>query len=346
MDKTDRRQRMADVAERAGVSLSTVDRVLNERGSVSDAKRRKVLQAAQALGLKRLLPSAVHGLLRFDLVLVDSTTDHFKRLAAAFARQAQMHRSRLVLQRHTWQERAPQQLPELINHPKVPRQGLIVVAQDTPQVREALRAQVAAGVPVVLLTTSLPELAGTRYVGIDNHVAGRAAGRLMSQWVRGREGRVVLLTNSLLYHAHQQRVQGFLEVMAEQAQHVEVVGPIECFDNDDLNATKMNKLLQQGQLCGLYSTGSGSAGVGRALARQAQRPVWITHEATAAHAAMLREGLLSLVLDQDPEGQAEAAIQQLLYANGDLNAPPQVRPQLRIVIDETLEEPHSMSVLT
>ncbi|MGC9742959.1 LacI family DNA-binding transcriptional regulator [Pseudomonas sp. P1B16] len=107
MDRSDRRQGMADVAERAGVSLSTVDRVLNERGSVSDAKRRKVLQAAQALGLKRLLPSAVHGLLRFDLVMVDSATDHFKRLAAAFGRQAQIHRSRLVLQRHTWQERAP-----------------------------------------------------------------------------------------------------------------------------------------------------------------------------------------------------------------------------------------------
>ncbi|AVD85562.1 LacI family DNA-binding transcriptional regulator [Pseudomonas sp. SWI6] len=59
---------MADVAQLAGVSLSTVDRVLNERGSVSDSKRRKVLQAAQVLGLKRLLPSALHGLLRFALI--------------------------------------------------------------------------------------------------------------------------------------------------------------------------------------------------------------------------------------------------------------------------------------
>ncbi len=68
VDKIDRRQGMADVAQLAGVSLSTVDRVLNERGSVSDSKRRKVLQAAQVLGLKRLLPSALHGLLRFALI--------------------------------------------------------------------------------------------------------------------------------------------------------------------------------------------------------------------------------------------------------------------------------------
>ncbi|NIE73545.1 LacI family transcriptional regulator [Pantoea sp. Ap-967] len=337
MDKTDRRQGMADVAQLAGVSLSTVDRVLNERGSVSDSKRRKVLQAAQALGLKRLLPSALHGLLRFDLLLVDSATDHYRRLAAAFVKQAQMHRSRLVLQRHVWQERDPQQLLDLINKPRVPRQGLIVVAQDTPQVREALSAQVAAGVPVILVTSSLPGLEGAIYAGIDNHVAGRAAGRLMSQWVAPAQGRVLLVTNSLLYRAHQQRVQGFLEVMAERAPQVEVLGPVECFDDNQLNASKISEYLaQDAGVVGLYTTGSGSTGVHQALSRHARRLVWISHEATAQHADMLREGLLSLVLDQDPEGQAEAAIQQLLYANGDLDAPPQVWPQLRMVIDETL----------
>ena len=339
MDKTDRRQGMADVAQLAGVSLSTVDRVLNERGSVSDAKRRKVVKAAQTLGLKRLLPSPVHGLLRFDLVMVDSATDHFRRLAAAFAQQAEMHRSRLILQRHIWQEREPQQLPELISNPVVPRQGLIVVAQDTPQVREALREQIAAGVPVVLLTSSLPGLTEAKYVGIDNHAAGRTAGRLMSQWVQNEKGaRVVLVTNSLLYHAHQQRVEGFLEVMAERAPDVEVLGPLECFDDNDLNAAEISEYLQQrAGIRGLYTTGSGSSGVHRALVQHTQRVVWISHEATLQHAQMLREGRLTLVLDQDPEGQAEAAIQHLRYANGDLDAPPQVRPQLRIVIDEMLE---------
>lgn len=338
MDKIDRRQRMADVARQAGVSLSTVDRVLNERGSVSDSKRRKVLQAAQVLGLKRLLPSPVHGLLRFDLLMVDSTTDHYQRLASAFVQQAQKHRSRLVVQRHVWQERDPQQLLDLISKPKIPRQGMVVVAQDTPQVRAALEAQIAAGVPVVLLTSSLSGLTGATYVGIDNLKAGRAAGRLMSQWGKPEQGPVVLITNSLLYHAHQQRVQGFLEVMAERAPHIQVVGPLECFDDNDLNAAKLTEFLIQGiPVAGVYTTGSGSTGVHRALSRFTTQPVWISHEATTQHAEMLAEGALSLVLDQDPEGQAEAAIQQLLYANGDLDTPPVVHPQLRIVIDETVD---------
>ncbi|QXI30893.1 LacI family DNA-binding transcriptional regulator [Pseudomonas vanderleydeniana] len=329
---------MADVAQLAGVSLSTVDRVLNERGSVSDRKRRKVLEAARELGLRRVLPSPVHGLLRFDLLMVDSPTDHFQRLTEAFSRQADLLRSRLVLQRQLWAEAHPEQLLELIRNPRTPRQGLIVVGQDTPTIREALAAQLALGVPVILLTSSLSDLPGATYVGIDNQRAGRSAGRLLSQWLRGEAGRVLLITNSLLYHAHQQRVGGFLDVLRERAPQLEVIGPVECQDDNVRTAAVLRAALQEGSLLGLYTTGSGSTGVCQALLEQSVRPVWIGHEATEQHHRLLRDGLLSLVIDQDPAGQAEAAVQHLLYANGDLDTPPQVQAQLRLVIDETLPE--------
>ncbi|EIK96167.1 LacI family transcriptional regulator [Pseudomonas sp. M47T1] len=337
MDSINQKTRLNHVAELAGVSLSTVDRVLNERGSVSDGKRRKVLNAARALGIKRLLPSPVHGLLRFDLLMVDSTTDHYRRVAAAFARQANLLRSRLVLQRQTWHEGNPGQLVDFINHPTTMRQGLIVVAHDQPAVRAALQAQVDQDVPVVLLTSGLSQLRGATYIGIDNRVAGRSAGRLLSQWALPTQGRVLLITNSLLYHAHQERVAGFLQVLRERAPSLEVIGPIACHDDDKQTAQALRNAVAGGQpLAAVYNTGSGSGGIRTALLEQAQRPVWITHEASQQHAEFLREGLLSLVIDQDPEGQAEAAIQHLLYANGDLEAPIQAAPQLRIVIDETL----------
>lgn len=38
-----------DVAERAGVSVTTVSRVLNNRGYISEATRRKVYQAMEEL---------------------------------------------------------------------------------------------------------------------------------------------------------------------------------------------------------------------------------------------------------------------------------------------------------
>lgn len=337
LNSENRKKGLVEVAERAGVSLSTVDRVLNERGSVSDLKRRKVLDAAKALGLRRLLPSPVHGLLRFDLCMVDSPTDHFRRLATAFTHQARLLKSRLVVHQHIWNERKPEQLVDLINHPRTPRQGLIVVAHDTQAVRMALQAQISQGVPVILVTTNLSGLEGATYIGIDNRVAGRSAGRLLSQWLQPSAGRVLLLTNSLLYHAHQQRVAGFLEVLAGRNPGLVVSGPVECHDDDKQTARAVHAAMADGGgLAAVYNTGSGSLGIRRALLERGINPVWISHEANQQHAELLREGLLSLVLDQDPEGQANAAIQHLLYANGDLDAPGQTAPQLRIVIDETL----------
>ncbi|WAH56483.1 LacI family DNA-binding transcriptional regulator [Pseudomonas silvicola] len=337
MDSINRKKRLVHVAELAGVSLSTVDRVLNERGSVSDAKRRKVLNAARALDLRRVLPSPVHGLLRFDLLMVDSTTDHYRRVAKGFAQQANLYRSRMVLQRHIWREGNPGELVDLINNPTTARQGLIVVAQDQPAVRAALKAQIDQGVPVVLLTSSLSELSGATYIGIDNRMAGRSAGRLLSQWAIPTRGRVLLITNSLLYHAHQERVEGFLQVLRERAPGLQVIGPVGCHDDDHKTAQAVHDAVADGHpLAAVYNTGSGSAGIRQALLAQNLRPVWLTHEASEQHAQFLREGLLSLVIDQDPEGQAEAAIQHLLVANGDLEAPARATPQLRIVIEETL----------
>jgi LacI family transcriptional regulator len=325
------------VADLAGVSLSTVDRVLNERGSVSDLKRRKVLNAAKALGLRRLLPSPVHGLLRFDLLMVGSSTDHYRRLASSFARQAQLLRSRLVLQSQTWDEANPEQLLDFIAKPRTTRQGIIVVAHDTPAIHAALQAQIARDVPVVLLTSGLSGLEGATYIGIDNRVAGRSAGRLLSQWALPAGGQVLLLTNSLLYHAHQQRIGGFLDVLRERSPGLVISAPVECHDDDARTAQAIHDVLARGEtLTAVYNTGAGSTGIRDALVHHGVRPVWITHEASQEHAALLREGVLSLVLDQDPEGQALAAIQHLLFVNGDLDAPALVNPQLRIVIDENL----------
>lgn len=332
-----RRNGLLKVADLAGVSLSTVDRVLNERGSVSDLKRRKVINAARSLGLKRLLPSPVHGLLRFDLLLVESDTDHYRRLATAFATQAQLLRSRLVLQRQTWCASTPEQLVEFINTPRSPRQGLIVVAYDAPAIRMALEAQIALGVPVVLLTSSLSGIEGATYIGIDNRAAGRCAGRLLSQWAGRIDERVLLVTNSLLFHAHQERVKGFLDVLAERSSTLVVGDIVECHDEDVRTFEAVVDVVSKGiSLGAIYNTGAGSEGIQRALKEWGIKPVWITHEASAQHARLLRDGLLSLVIDQDPEGQAEAAIQHLLVANGDLEAATSTGPQLRIVIDESL----------
>ena len=57
MARKPRNDRLEDIASHAGVGMATVDRVLNERGGVSQKTVAKVLVSAKALGARRILPS-------------------------------------------------------------------------------------------------------------------------------------------------------------------------------------------------------------------------------------------------------------------------------------------------
>lgn len=336
MGSTLKRHGLLKVAELTGVSMSTVDRVLNDRGGVSDSKRRKVLAMARALGIRPGLPAPFKGPMIVDVLLADSSTDHFKRLDAAFEHQAQRLRSHLTLRRQLWPQSAPEQLLDLLRKPRSRRHGMIVIAPDTPAVHQALNAIVQGGTPTVLLTSNLSEVQGAVYVGIDNHAAGRSAGRLMSQWAGQRPGAVLLTVNSLAYSAHEERARGFIDAMAQHAPASRIIGPVECFDDDALAEAAVVHALAGAPLAGVYDTGSGSLGIHTALTRKQTRPVWIGHEATAQHAALLRQGVMSLVLDQDPEGQVQASIDYLLHQHGIIDAPPRLPLAMRIIIDENL----------
>lgn len=336
MNDTLSKKNLDDVAKLAGVSLSTVGRVLNERGSVSAHNRKAVINAAKTLGLKRHLPSAIHGLLRIDLLMVESDTDHFRKLTASFKQQAELHRSRVVIQRMSWNDAKPEELLTLIRNPITPRQALIVVAHDTPLVQSALQEQIAKGVSVVLLTSGVAELPDAIFVGIDNFQAGRCAGRLLSNWLGHRNGDVLLMTNSLLFRAHQERVRGFLSVL-NQRSTVVVTPPRECLDLDVHTSDFVRASHATGsRIVGIYNTGGGSTGISQALRKLEIRPAWVAHEQTTEHSNLLREGLLSVLIDQDPIGQAEAAIQYILNVAGDVDTIVSTTRQLRIVLEEML----------
>jgi LacI family transcriptional regulator len=78
--------------------------------------------------------------------------------------------------------------------------GVILKAQDEPEVAEVIDRLVDSGVPVVTYATDVPASARCAYVGIDNHGAGVTAAYLMGQWL-GSSPSDVLIT--LGTHRHQ-----------------------------------------------------------------------------------------------------------------------------------------------
>ncbi len=202
---------LSDVAERAGVGAATVDRVINERGNVSDATRRIVLEAARELGLRRILPDSYRRHVRIEVVmarlelpLIARMHEEFRRLARGLLGSVTIHRSIL-------KEETPERLSfALLN---TTCDAVVVYAPDHPLINEAIVALKKRGVHVVTLISDLPKSCRLAYAGMDHYQAGRTAGYLMQSVVR-MSGPLVILCNHLGFESHARRVEGFTDFLA------------------------------------------------------------------------------------------------------------------------------------
>lgn len=310
--------RFTEIAELAGVSVATVDRVLNERDTASVKTREKVVQAARQLGIPRVLPDTQHGLVHIDIVLPDNPSPFFRRLNQAMQRGVAMLDKRLVVHRVTTPEEDEAALVRAIGPRRYRRQALIVSAPDTPAVRAALQAARDRGEHVTMVVTRVDEVPQADYVGIDNPAAGRTAGYLLGRLCR-REGRVLILSSRRDYRGHIERSGGCRELLAAQFPQLRCdVDVTETHDDPDRCYLALKNALQgRRDVVGLYNTGAGSPGIHAALQRFAQDKVcWVTHEISDDHRQYLREGMLDVVIDQDPDTQAIRALQHTLAALG------------------------------
>lgn len=310
--------RFAEIAALAGVSIATVDRVLNERDTSSVRSREKVVQAARQLGIPRVLPDTRHGLIHMDIVLPDNPSPFFRRLNLAMQRGVAMLDKRLVVHRVTTPEQDDAALVRAIGPRRYQRQALIVAAPDTVAVRQALQAARARGEHVAMVVTRVREVPQADYAGIDNHAAGRTAGYLLGRLCQ-RKGRVLILSSRRDYLGHIERSSGCREVLGEQFPGLLCdEDATETHDDPDKCYWVVRKALHGvGGLVGLYNTGAGSPGIQAALQRFAREKVcWVTHEISDDHRQYLQQGVLDVVIDQDPDTQAIRSLQHVLAALG------------------------------
>ena len=311
--------RFLEIAQAAGVSPSTVDRVLNERGSVSAAARGKVVAAAKQLGVPRLLPQTQHGLIHLDVLLPANKTPFFLRLNIALQRSIEMLDRRIVVHRSFLPEHKNDVIANAILHPPYKRQGLILAAPDTEPIREALRTITARGEPAVAVVTNIQDVPALNYAGIDNYRAGRTAGFFIGHLAKN-PGRVIILSSRTDYQGHTDRTMGCREVLKSFAPKLVCdLLNIETYDDPDRCYLAVASALRSGEsIAGIYNSGAGSPGVEAALRKcsSAGKVCWVTHEMSDDHRQYMQQGTLDLVIDQDPDNQIITALQHLLFACG------------------------------
>jgi|SRR5665213_1365056 len=326
-----------DVAQKAGVSVATIDRVLNHRPGVKVRTVEKVESAIRELNYQpdRIAARLARGReYRFWFVLPNTAGEFMNRISdevEAAAKRMSGERVSIMVKRVDVFDGTL--LANVLDGLEDGIDGVAVVALDHPAVRESINTLVAKGVSVVTLVSDVPGSKRTHYAGVDNSSAGRTAAGLMGRFLNGRKGKVGLFAGSLALRDHIERQFGFEQVMAHEFPDLTVLPVRESRDDTERSEELAKQLLKEHpDLLGIYNVGGGTAGITSALEADGdpKHTIFIAHEVTEGSRRALIRGSIDVIINQDPGHEVRSAV-RVLIARAD-NAPV-IEAQERIRID-------------
>jgi LacI family transcriptional regulator len=331
------------IASHAGVSLATVDRVLNARPGVSARTRARVEAAIAALGFVRDVAAANLAKGRiypFTFILPANDNSFMRALRQQVleaAGRAGVERTHIEIVDVPAFDAA--KLAEALDQAAATKPaGVALVAVDAPEVVDAVARLRKEGVPVVTLVSDLAGSERDHFAGIDNVAAGRTAASLLGRFLRGCHGTIAILAGSMRVRDHLERFEGFRTVMAAEFPCLTLLPVLEGRDDPvRVEALLREQFSQSADMIGLYSLGAGNRGLVRALQslEAGKRPAVIAHELTETTRAALEAGLMDAVLNQDAGHEVRSAI-RVLKAKAD--GAPVVAAQERIRLDIFLKD--------
>ena len=334
-----------DIAREAGVSLATVDRVLNGRPGVREKTVEKVNGAVERLGYVRDINAANlarQRLYRFVFLLPQGRSQFLSSLEGAVRDAASSligHRCEADVIRTDFSETSISEvlMPRLTD---IKVDGVAVMGDETQAVRNMIASLKANGVAVVALVTDQSGSERDHFVGIDNVAAGKTAGVLMGRYLGGRAGRVAVIVNTRQSRDMVERRMGFDQIIGDHFPTVEVLPSVEGNDDHELVARVLEDSLDiHGPLTGVYCAGAGTRGVTRVIRDRAlaDKVVVVAHELTPHCREALEDGTIDVIINQNVGHIARSAV-RILRAECDdvaINAN-QEKIRIEIAIKENL----------
>ncbi|GGB53435.1 transcriptional regulator [Roseibium aquae] len=333
-----RRITIHDVAEKAGVSLATVDRVLNGRPGVRPATIEKVQEAVASLNYAPDIFAArlaKGGSYRFHFLLPNGPNafmEDLVREAKLFARALERERISLHVEPiDAFDGHRVAGTLALLD--KTVCDGAAVVAPSFPEVRAAIDRLQDRGVPVVTLVSDHPASKRRHFVGVDNKAAGRTAGRILGRFLPKEPAQIGVIAGSLGLRDHADRYSGFTELLDTQFPHLEILKVREGRDDNNRTHDLVSRLLAETpSLAGLYNIGAGNRGAIAAIetAGRSSDLVFVGHELTPYTREALTSGTMDALIAQDPGHEVRSAVRVLKAL---VDRTPIVRGQELIGID-------------
>lgn len=307
------------LAKAAGVSLATVDRVLNDRPGVRRKTIEKVNNAIKEIGFVRDLTAANLARkreYRFVFIL-PSSGDHFlneinKNIDEV---NAVISKERVVISAIEVDETDPHNLAKLLSElDENSFDGVAVMAPETPQLRDAISHLKERGLSVIAFISNLPNSHCDSFVGIDNKAAGKTAGKLLARFLQPATGKIIVIAETMQSRDSIERRLGFDSVINSEFKELSVLPTLETY-NDPIRTKEVvnNALNSHSDIKGIYILSSEARIIMNAIKKipRISELTKIAHERTTYTTNALEQKELDAVITQDTGHLVRSAIRTL-----------------------------------
>ncbi|MGN8023259.1 LacI family DNA-binding transcriptional regulator [Phyllobacterium sp. 22229] len=298
------RPTIADLARVSGVSVATVDRVLNNRLPVREETARRVYDAANSIGyhaaglirqrMRQELPEYRLGF------LLQKSGQHFYQDFAREIDQA-VHAAphfRGVPVVDFCPSLAPEDIIVKLRSLAGRTQSVALVAPDHPSITAVIEDLKARGIAVFSLLSDFAAGVREGYVGLNNRKAGRTAAWMIAKTAR-RPGKVAIFVGSHRFQGHELREIGFRSFFREEAPEFTVLDTLINLETRQITHEAMLNLLEHHpDLAGCYVAGGGMEGAIAALRESIlpEPPVMICNEITPESRAALADKVVTMAI--------------------------------------------------
>lgn len=316
-----------EIADLAGVSRGTVDRVLNKRGSVNPQTAEKVLEIAQALDYKPnragLVLAAQKKNLKLGVILFGEGNPFFDEVIDGIRHKEEelacyncsVSIKRVAVDTDEQIRAIDEFLKEGIN-------GIAISPTNDRHLAAKIDELHDRGIPVVALNTDIKDCKRLAFVGSNYYQSGATAAGLMRLMAKGDDVRIGIIAGSSEILCHTERIAGFKHAI-EKYDHINVVDTIMNHDDDFVSYDMTSQLLKSHpEINALFFAAGGVYGGCRSVIAQDRSDAMtiITFDQVATTKEMIRKNVISATICQEPfiQGSKPLDILFTYLATGEL----------------------------
>jgi LacI family transcriptional regulator len=312
---------LKEIAHQAGLSLATIDRVINQREGTRNSTIRRVKLAMRELRSQQDQVFLTGRQFMIDVVM--EAPDRFTSLVRE-ALESELQSLRPAVFRCRFH------VAEVIETQKFVKQlhqislrgshGILLKAPDHPDIVEAVNALAQKKIPVITVATDIPHSSRLAYVGIDNRAAGETAAYLIGTWLPKRAVSVLVTLSSTGFRGEEEREMGFRKALRQNFPHLNLVEVSGGLGRPQATAKLISTALHKNKnICAVYSVGGANIAILQAF-RDAGRKVdvFIAHDLDDDNLMLLKQKQLNAVLHHNLKNDMQNCCRLLMQANGAL----------------------------